>query len=186
MLNLQWLPKAQPVPARAGALFVHSQMQGPQGTQTEEHWHYGQQGSAHPLSAPSVFTKNTPSKPAHCQTSALNDAQGLCCLQATGLAWNRRKGPQSQTTHTSKTKRTAALSRVPRAWLWQAGLCQELALTSQITASSEKEQGSLNQRVTVVLSKWASLPGQAENRGWKMLLAGALRVGRAGFTLLDG
>lgn len=88
--------------------------------------------------------------------------------------------------HTSKTKRTAAVSRVPRAWFWQAGLCQELALTSQITASSENEQGSLNQRITVVLPKWESLPGQAENRGWKMLLARALRVGKAGSTVPNG
>lgn len=159
MPNLPWFPKGQPVPARAGAPFVHSQMQGPQVIPTEEHWHCGQQGSAHPLHAPSVSTENTPSKPAHCQTSALDDAQGLCCPQATGFAWNSRKGPRSQSTHTSKTKQTAAVSRVPRAWLWQAVLCQELALTSQIMASSEKSQGSLNQCISVVLSNWALLPG---------------------------
>lgn len=128
--NLPWLPKGQPGPARAGAPFVHSQMQGPQVIPTEEHWHCGHQGCAHPLHAPSVSTENTPSKPAHCQTSALDDAQGLCCPQATGFAWNSRKGSRSQSTHTSKTKRTAAVSRVPRAWLWQAVLCQELALIS--------------------------------------------------------
>lgn len=107
VLNLPWLPEGQPVPARARALSVPSQAQG---TQVDPKraaltlWTAG----LRPLSKCYQFILRTLQIcRATPQMAALNDAQGLCCPQATGLAWSSHKGLQSQGTHTNKTKRHA-------------------------------------------------------------------------------